>query len=399
MMSNGRSKLQNIVHAVVTFLVLSLPGTRHCSILCGAEGDEVSTDQTTNRWHLREPFWNSRVVYDESVLFLSDDKLGGDSSRAASASLLLLPSRILKVTSADGTSVYESERDYVLLEGERTLRLAEGSRIKFLKTSDLYPPLGTSNSIAHRAGHADQGVLFDNGHWFHDHQVAITYETNEEWAGYRPAVAHESLKRTLDRLKHGNPVTIAVSGDSITFGLNASKLTGASPHQPIYPELFAAQLRAVSKSSITMVNRAVGGWRLENGLEDLNVLLECKPDLILIAYGMNHFGSRDSAGFKKLQTTMLERIHKQLPEAEVILVAPMHGNVHWVHTPAEQFESHRLALASLVGQQVALADLTTLWGEMLERKRDIDLTGNGVNHPNDFGHRVYASALLGLLLE
>ena len=45
-----------------------------------------------------------------------------------------------------------------------------------------------------------------------------------------------------------------------------------------------------------------------------------------------------------------------------------------------------------------MADLTTLWGELLERKRDCDLTGNGVNHPNDFGHRVYAQAILGLLI-
>ena len=36
---------------------------------------------------------------------------------------------------------------------------------------------------------------------------------------------------------------------------------------------------------------------------------------------------------------------------------------------------------------------------MLKRKRDSDLTGNGVNHPSDFGHRVYASAILALLVE
>jgi hypothetical protein len=35
---------------------------------------------------------------------------------------------------------------------------------------------------------------------------------------------------------------------------------------------------------------------------------------------------------------------------------------------------------------------------MLDRKRYLDLTGNGVNHPNDFGHRVYAETLLGLLV-
>ena len=44
-----------------------------------------------------------------------------------------------------------------------------------------------------------------------------------------------------------------------------------------------------------------------------------------------------------------------------------------------------------------LADLTAVWSEMLERKKDWDLTGNGVNHPNDFGHRVYAQVRCELL--
>ena len=32
-------------------------------------------------------------------------------------------------------------------------------------------------------------------------------------------------------------------------------------------------------------------------------------------------------------------------------------------------------------------------------KRDLDLTGNGLNHPNDFGHRLYAQAIVSVLIE
>jgi hypothetical protein len=48
---------------------------------------------------------------------------------------------------------------------------------------------------------------------------------------------------------------------------------------------------------------------------------------------------------------------------------------------------------------VALADLTGVWTELLARKGYHDLTGNGVNHPNDFGHRLYAQVILGLLTD
>jgi hypothetical protein len=48
---------------------------------------------------------------------------------------------------------------------------------------------------------------------------------------------------------------------------------------------------------------------------------------------------------------------------------------------------------------VLLADVTTIWQGLLERKSVYDLTGNGINHPNDFGHRVYADVVLSLLVD
>lgn len=39
-----------------------------------------------------------------------------------------------------------------------------------------------------------------------------------------------------------------------------------------------------------------------------------------------------------------------------------------------------------------------IWTELLKHKNYLDLTGNGVNHPNDFGHRIYAQVLSALLI-
>ena len=63
------------------------------------------------------------------------------------------------------------------------------------------------------------------------------------------------------------------------------------------------------------------------------------------------------------------------------------------------FPQYRDALASLCGKGVALADVTSLWTDLLNRKRYYDVTGNGVNHTNDFGHRLYAQVILGLLAD
>ena len=95
---------------------------------------------------------------------------------------------------------------------------------------------------------------------------------------------------------------------------------------------------------------------------------------------------------------MIAAVKKALPEAEIILVATMLGNKDWVALKQELFPQYRDALASLCEPGIALADMTSVWAEMLRHKQDWDLTGNGVNHPNDFGHRIYAQVLSAMLI-
>jgi acyl-CoA thioesterase-1 len=76
----------------------------------------------------------------------------------------------------------------------------------------------------------------------------------------------------------------------------------------------------------------------------------------------------------------------------------MIGNPGWVALKQELFPEYRDALASLCGPGIALADVTAIWKEFLILKQDWDQTGNGVNHPNDFGHRVYAQVISALLI-
>jgi acyl-CoA thioesterase-1 len=60
---------------------------------------------------------------------------------------------------------------------------------------------------------------------------------------------------------------------------------------------------------------------------------------------------------------------------------------------------YRDGLAGLCDDGVVIADVTSLWSALLARKSQYDLSGNGINHPNDFGHRLYAQTILGLLVE
>jgi lysophospholipase L1-like esterase len=346
--------------------------------------------------HLLHGPWDGGSAHRESVLFVQA-KAGGRPA----AKLLFDAERVLAVRDANGKRAYESGKDFLLSADGSTLTLPPGSRVPFRMEAELYPAKGSPHSIGHRRGEPGTSLLFGEGHFFHDQQVEVSYAPRKgaKWAGYRPAFAVKLLPKTIERLRKKVPLTVAVSGDSISQGYNASGFTKAPPFMPPYPELVARQLERSYGARVTLHNRAVAGWTSRRGLAELGGLLATKPDLVIIAYGMNDVGGRDPAGFKATVAEMLRRVKKGRPEAEVVLVAPMLGNPEWAATPAEMFPRYRDALASLSGPGVALADLTAVWQELLKRKRFLDMTGNGVNHPNDWGHRLYAQAVLALLVD
>ena len=67
--------------------------------------------------------------------------------------------------------------------------------------------------------------------------------------------------------------------------------------------------------------------------------------------------------------------------------------------PAQHFIGYRDVLRQMETPTVALADVTEPWLKLLDRKPFADLSGNNVNHPNDFGHRVYAHVVCELFDE
>ena len=120
------------------------------------------------------------------------------------------------------------------------------------------------------------------------------------------------------------------------------------PYQPGYPELVAAQLTKDFGAEIDLVNRSVAGWSIANGLADLDKLMESKPDLLIVAYGMNDVGRRDPAWFADQARSIQARAKAARPDLEIIWVTPMLGNREWVHTPREMFFAYQEALRWLV---------------------------------------------------
>ena len=146
-----------------------------------------------------------------------------------------------------------------------------------------------------------------------------------------------------------------------------------------------------------MKNLAVGGTDTGWGLTQIDKVITAQPQLVILAFGMNDSAGRSAQSYQETTKAMIAKIRETLPECEFILVASMLGNRDWIRLKHEAFPQYRDALNELVEPGIALADLTSIWTGFLELKQDWDQTGNGVNHPNDFGHRVYAQVITTLL--
>jgi lysophospholipase L1-like esterase len=338
------------------------------------------------------PFWLSRTMEGESVLFIQDE-----AGTQPKASLLFEPTQILSVSASSGEVTYQEGRDYVWKPGSREIVLPPGSKIVFRTPQDLRRPAGSQRyRLTHRDGNGE--ILFGATHEYHDLQTVVTYAHQGGWAGPTPSFAGDRLPRTVKRLSEKQALTIALLGDSISTGCNASGWAKVAPFQPPYQDLLVMNLEATYGTKVALHNFAVGGTDTAWGLANIGKVIEVKPDLVIFAFGMNDAAGRPADQYQANIRAMLDAVRQARPEAEFILVATMLGNENWTTLRHERFPQYRDALRELCGPGIALADLTGVWAELLRHKQDWDLTGNGVNHPNDFGHRVYAQVLSALLI-
>jgi acyl-CoA thioesterase-1 len=345
-----------------------------------SKAPQINETQEHRDERMRQPFWRSKVMENEPVLFVQDE-----GRSVASGKLLFVPSAKPTVIAPDLVMIYEEGKDYLWKPGSDTIELTAGSRIPFKTAAQMVPPPGSPNTL--------QGVLFSEGRFFHDLQVQVTYPHAGLWP-LPDAPQAQRLTRSYAKLKAKQPLKLVALGDSITEGYNASgfKQSEAPPYQPSYPQLVANTLQERFGAPVTLANLGRAGTGAGWGLERVAKVADEKPDLVILAFGMNH--GEAAPAFEAVMRKLRDAVQTACPEADIVLVAPMTGNPRGF--PAERFSGYRDALRNLTTPNVALADVTSPWLELLKCKSFSDLSGNNINHPNDFGHRLYAQVICQL---
>ena len=199
------------------------------------------------------------------------------------------------------------------------------------------------------------------------------------------------VKKTRAKLEAGEPVTVVAWGDSVTQGGDASV-----PAKN-YVNLFASTLQAkYPKSKITMFNAGIGGTNTNQRLPDLQKqVLDHKPDLVVIEY-VNDMGMTPE-NLRKNYFSAIDQI--RAAGAEVIIQTPHFTmlammNMKSLRDPGLRRNCEglrQIALEKNVGLSDAAKRWEHLWQEGLPY---ITLLYNGINHPDDRGHKLFVDELM-----
>ena len=342
----------------------------------------------------------SSTAHAESGASITGDPLffTGESKTTATAQLLHLSKAAPKLALANGTAEFEAGRDFQWSPDSRVLTLTADSRIPFKTTAELHPAPKSPNSYAAQRG-TERWMFFGPGRVIHDLTCVASYPSNDDWKlpPVEPA-PQDQLGGFRAKLRAHQPVKIVLLGDSISTGTDASAISHVAPNQPGYPDLVAQALKKRFSTEVTLVNLSKGGMDSKWGRGQVNAVIAEKPDLFLVAFGMNDAsGRRKPEEFAQITREIVQPVREARPECAALLISPMTANSEWSHSAPDLYPQYATALAGLTGPGVAMANVTATWTAVLSRKKHLDLSGNGLNHPNDFGHRLYADVILSVI--
>ena len=340
------------------------------------------------------PLWdqNNGIVYAESGMFFGTKPVR----------LFYPAEKILSVKCPTLGVEYRNGIDFSHMPGSDLIYRLENSAIPVLDEDAIYPDKETArrypaeNANAVGGGPDGKYLLFSGTDFFARHQVEIDYQTSGQIFPVFPELKPGQLPRCCALLKNSGKLSVTLIGDSISEGYNATKYLNVPPYNPTYIEQFAEELSTRTGAAVSVKNSAVNGTGAEHAFTITERWLNDPCDLLVIAYGMNDYARLTPEKFQTAIRRIIAEKRAIHPETEFLLVASMTGNPLWCHTPEGIEIPFVEKLKELVSETVAIADVRSLWCKLLERKGFYDLTGNGVNHPNDYGHRVYASVLTAL---
>ena len=344
-----------------------------------------------------KPFYKGNVSYFETALIIGEE---------GEVNFLFPIYELIGVYNFGQNIQYIEGKDFVLTKNGGIKRL-KNSSMPYMDFNEYYidKPDPKAEIPVDNEKVSDElknkFFAFSEGSYFLKHQICISYKHKETWQGNKPVYQGNKVSKFIKKLENKEKTTFLFYGDSITVGCNTSGTEWGDfiePKMDQFSKLVTHELERIYNTSINYVNTAVGGMTSEWGVNNVEEnVCKYKPDLVLIGFGMND-GWLDVNEFKNRLLTMIDKVIKTNPNAEFILLSTTvpNPNSTWYKSGVYNFID---VMKEIDKPNVCLVDMTTTHLDLLKFKEFKDMTGNNVNHPNDYLARIYAQMILGTMIK
>ncbi|MGY2799919.1 lysophospholipase L1-like esterase [Ewingella americana] len=326
-----------------------------------------------SKFNIHPSFFGGDYVYAEPVYASAD---------YPSENLLFKPtSSVLMFNQTTGV-LYEAVKDYKYDKG--AISFPAG-------TSVPLAPAGFSKPVKQ-----DKSFNVKVTPEYQAYQIPASYKKNQSLN----LAIYGKITDLRSFIMKSNDLKITFFGDSITFGANATD-TYSAPNQPPYVGLVSAYMSMLKGGRFAWYNPSVPGWNSSNAANDnTNRMLKLDSSVYVLAFGVNDSNDEKPEIFIENMEKLIKNIKLKNKDARIVLMSPSRPNPEWILPNKEFFEGYSRGLKSLSEKydNTTFINVTDVWNQILKRKNIWAITGNGVNHPNDYGHRVIAEALLTALL-
>ena len=349
------------------------------------------------------PFYTGNVIYNESVLLVKGD------DGIATGKLQFKPVKILSVR--DYTLKKEYDSSLFDVSG-KTLKVSDADKVTYLTEKNLQGlemPEGfnLTGSIGNILTDCVLmgGAVYTESPFYYGKQVYVSYvyDTKELDTSLYANFKNSGLSKTKTKLAFGDPLKICATGDSVMEGCSSSGTFNHEPFMDNFMTLTVNELKRVyNNENIVLSNQAVGGKTSGWGAEDAQTLKLANehPDLLYIHFGINDLGAHASAesyymNIKKI----IDDVQGVNPECEVVLIKAFNANPDIYEQSG--FENYWKKLDQLASENenVYTLDMFLQSLALITAKDYYSVTGNGINHVNDFSARLYAMNMVAQLVE
>ncbi len=368
---------------------------------------DTYTPEMVNKY--MDPIWQTTDIYDEGGVIVGE---------TGEIRLLRKPIKnTVTVRSVHFEETYREGIDYIV-DGNVIRRLATGN-MPYFKYEEYYfdAPYEGSHLLCDPGNaeiqyEGEKYLYYSEGAEGVKNYVMISYKTEDPYTQFVPS-GDSSAQNFINKVKTDKEATIMFYGDSITAGSCASGTAfggNENPYLPKWSELVSEWLSQEYDADITHINKAQGGWTTKQGLDNfiggenrVGPYLD-EIDLLLIAFGANDPHITDEV-YKAQIKGMIDMYLERQPQGSIILVSPFVFNQQTSNWFINQYRFEGL-LEQLkaeyaekgISNNISVAKVYSFFNGICETgKRSRDYLGNNINHPNDYGVRIYAQVVLKTL--